>query len=96
MRGATPPLAAVPDPPEPASAAMLASEPPPYDGPPVEDVAPPIAAVPDPAASPEVAERESIDLEDLIDAPAHTEQIIEKVTEAFPGAELHIPEEPEQ
>ena len=91
-----PPLAAVPDPPEPASAAMLASEPPPYDGPPVEDVAPPIAAVPDPAPSSEVAERESIDLEDLIDAPAHTEQIIEKVTEAFPGAELHIPEEPEQ
>jgi DNA polymerase-3 subunit gamma/tau len=88
-----PPLAAVPDPPE--SPAGPASEPPRYDGPPIEDVAPPIAAVPDPAPSPEAAERDSIDLEDLIDAPAHTEQIIEKVTEAFPGAELHIPEEPE-
>jgi DNA polymerase-3 subunit gamma/tau len=91
-----PPLAAVPDPPESSPGAIAVSEPPPYDGPPIEDVAPPIAAVPDPAPSPEAAERDSIDLEDLIDAPAHTEQIIEKVTEAFPGAELHIPEEPQQ
>ena len=52
---------------------------------------------PDPAAEPlppPAAAVEEIDLDDLVDAPAHTEQIIERVTEAFPGAELHVPEEP--
>lgn len=66
--------------------------------------APPIAAVPDlppEPVPPPVAEApvedlgpEAIDLDDLVDAPAHTEQFIEQVTEAFPGAELHVPEEP--
>jgi hypothetical protein len=68
---------------------------------------PPIAAVPDlppespvhvddgpPAAAEREPGPEEIDLDDLVDAPAHTEQFIEKVTEAFPGAELHVPEEP--
>ena len=58
--------------------------------------APPIAAVPDPEPAPEpepALESDGIDLNDLVDAPAHTEQMIEKVTEAFPGAEVHVPEE---
>jgi DNA polymerase-3 subunit gamma/tau len=72
-----------------------------FDGPPSP---PPIAAVPDlepdtepdPGPDPEPAPKpasEEIDLDDLVDAPAHTEQFIEQVTEAFPGAELHVPEE---
>ena len=78
---APPPIAAVPDlPPEPG----LASVPEPSI-----DLAPPLEEPPTDDMAPE-----AIDLDDLVDAPAHTEQIIEKVTEAFPGAELHIPEEP--
>jgi len=96
-----PPIAAVPDlPPEPLVVEPLVAEPlvaeplvaealvaegvPPIDtsSAPVDDMVPPDLAP------------EEIDLDDLVDAPAHTEQIIEKVTEAFPGAELHSPEEP--
>jgi len=33
---------------------------------------------------------DEIDLDDLVDAPSHTEAVIEQLTEAFPGAELHI------
>jgi DNA polymerase III subunit gamma/tau len=44
--------------------------------------------------TPGEAAPESIDLDDLVDAPARTEQIIERLTEAFPGAEVHTPEEP--
>lgn len=54
----------------------------------------PEAAEPEPEADGPVAD-EDVDLHDLVDAPAHTEQIIERLTEAFPGAEVHIPEEPE-
>jgi hypothetical protein len=65
---------------------------PPHDPAPSDEATPPA-----PEASndePGGMAPEDIDLDDLVDAPAHTEQIIEKVTEAFPGAELHIPEEP--
>ncbi|GJM39367.1 MAG: hypothetical protein DHS20C19_27340 [Acidimicrobiales bacterium] len=75
---APPPLAAVPDP---------APEPEP------EPEAPRAADDPFADAPPPLSD-DDIDLHDLVDAPAHTEQIIEKVTEAFPGAELHVPEEP--
>jgi len=81
-----PPIAAVPDlPPEPAPAEETSEA---ADAPPLADPAP-VDHAPDLGS-------EEIDLDDLVDAPAHTEQIIEKVTEAFPGAELHTPEEPEQ
>ncbi len=32
---------------------------------------------------------DEIDIHDLVDAPSHTDQLIERLTEAFPGAELH-------
>ena len=38
---------------------------------------------------------DEVDLHDLVDAPSHTDQIIERLTEAFPGAELHVNEPPE-
>ncbi|MEZ5246987.1 MAG: DNA polymerase III subunit gamma/tau [Acidimicrobiales bacterium] len=78
---ATAPLiAAVPDlPPDPDPRPRVADS-----GPPDSE--------PDPGIDPDPG-LEEIDLDDLVDAPAHTEQFIEKVTEAFPGAELHIPEE---
>jgi DNA polymerase-3 subunit gamma/tau len=63
------------------------------DLPPATDPEPPTDDVPPPAEPDPDAGLEEIDLDDLVDAPAHTEQFIEKVTEAFPGAELHIPEE---
>jgi DNA polymerase III subunit gamma/tau len=59
--------------------------------------APPAAVddVPDVAPTPsDDCAAEEIDLDDLVDAPAHADQMIEQLTEAFPGAELHIPEEP--
>jgi DNA polymerase-3 subunit gamma/tau len=87
-----PPIAAVPDPvPAPPSVAPdPAGEMAPYSDPgPEPDPEP----VPDPGPEPE-ADPDDIDLHDLVDAPAHTEQFIEKVTEAFPGAELHVPQEP--
>ncbi len=37
-----------------------------------------------------------VDLDDLVDAPDHADQLIEQLTEAFPGAELQTPpEEPD-
>lgn len=80
---APPPLAAVPDPP-----------PEPSEPPPPEPEGDPFDAAPVPDAAPADDTMDDIDLDDLVDAPAHTEQLIEKVTEAFPGAELHVPEEP--
>jgi hypothetical protein len=32
---------------------------------------------------------DEIDIHDLVDAPSHTDQLVERLTEAFPGAELH-------
>lgn len=78
-----PPLAAVPDPPPESS-----------EPPPPEPAGDPFDATPAADAAPADDTMEDIDLDDLVDAPAHTEQLIEKVTEAFPGAELHVPEEP--
>ena len=66
------------------------------------DLRPEPAAAPDPRPEPAAAPDpdadhdpglDEIDLDDLVDAPAHTEQFIERVTEAFPGAELRTPEE---
>ena len=80
----------VPPTPEPAIADP-GPEPPP-------DSRPEPAAAPDPGPDPgpdvglDVG-LDEIDLDDLVDAPAHTEQFIERVTEAFPGAELRTPEE---
>jgi DNA polymerase-3 subunit gamma/tau len=84
---APPAIAAVPDlppdlPPDPDPQPRAVGEPPPESAPEPQD----------PEGEPD-AGIEEIDLHDLVDAPAHTEQFIEKVTEAFPGAELHIPEE---
>jgi DNA polymerase-3 subunit gamma/tau len=73
---------------ETPSPAPVADEPPPYDddaddpGIPQDD--------PGPAADHEV------DVHDLVDAPSHTEDLIDQLTEAFPGAELHVAEDPEQ
>ena len=39
---------------------------------------------------------EDVDLHDLIDAPSHTDEIIERLTEAFPGAELQTKESTEE
>ncbi len=39
---------------------------------------------------------DDIDMNDLVDAPDHAEELIERLTEAFPGAELHTKEEPQQ
>jgi DNA polymerase-3 subunit gamma/tau len=57
------------------------------------DIAPDAGAQRGPESSADT-DPENIDLDDLVDAPAHTEEIIERVTEAFPGAEVHTPEEP--
>ncbi len=68
--------------PEPADA------PPPYD----DEADDP--GVPQDDPGPE-ADHE-VDVHDLVDAPSHTEDLIDQLTEAFPGAELHVAEEPEQ
>jgi DNA polymerase-3 subunit gamma/tau len=39
---------------------------------------------------------EDVDLHDLVDAPSHTDEIIERLTEAFPGAELQTKESTEE
>ena len=39
---------------------------------------------------------EDVDLRDLIDAPSHTDEIIERLTDAFPGAELQTKESAEE
>ncbi|MEQ8841735.1 MAG: DNA polymerase III subunit gamma/tau [Acidimicrobiales bacterium] len=77
---APPPIAAVPD---------LPPDPEPAPAPPTAEHVPE-EHVPDEPAP------EEIDLHDLVDAPAHAEQFIEQVTETFPGAELHVPEEPSE
>ncbi len=68
----------------------------------VREVAQPITPVPE--ADPEpVDERvpgehppdDDIDIHDLVDAPSHTDELIERLTEAFPGAELHTTDHPE-
>ncbi|MEM9518062.1 MAG: DNA polymerase III subunit gamma/tau [Actinomycetota bacterium] len=72
-------------------------EPTPVDLAPVEltpvasaDPEPPmIASDGDPGPTPP---DDDVDVYDLVDAPSHTDQIIERLTEAFPGAELHVNE----
>ena len=72
---------------------------------PTDDVpAPPTLAVveagsdsePPPAGERAADPDENIDLTDLVDAPAHADQVVDRLTEAFPGAELHEPEETEE
>ena len=68
----------------------------------VREVAQPVAPVPD--ADPESVDDmvpgehppdDDIDIHDLVDAPSHTDELIERLTEAFPGAELHTTDHPE-
>ena len=91
-----PPAAASPTPPPvlddsiPSPPAADADDPgptPPDDQPvePMNAEAPPV-----PAAD------EDVDLHDLVDAPSHTDEIIERLTEAFPGAELQTKESTEE
>ena len=91
-----PPAAASPTPPPvlddpiPSPPAADADDPgptPPDDQPvePMNAEAPPV-----PAADGDV------DLHDLVDAPSHTDEIIERLTEAFPGAELQTKESTEE
>ncbi len=47
-------------------------------------------------APPVEAADEDVDLHDLVDAPSHTDEIIERLTEAFPGAELQSKESTEE
>ena len=68
----------------------------------VREVAQPIAPVPDtdPESVDDVVPGEhspddDIDIHDLVDAPSHTDELIERLTEAFPGAELHTTDHPE-
>ncbi len=63
----------------------------------------PVAAPPEPieapepvAAPPELADPDDVDLNELVDAPTHADELIERLTEAFPGAELQNKEEPDQ
>ena len=64
----------------------------------------PIFVIRKPPAEPTTAETPTeekprlieVDLTDLVDAPSHTDEIIERLTEAFPGAELHLNEPPEE
>ena len=53
----------------------------------------PAATTPDAGSTPTT--EDEIDLDDLVDAPSHTEAVIEQLTEAFPGAELHLIDPPE-
>ena len=91
-----PPAAASPTPPPvlddpiPSPPAADADDPgptPPDDQPvePMNAEAPPVQAA-----------DEDVDLHDLIDAPSHTDEIIERLTEAFPGAELQTKESTEE
>jgi len=48
---------------------------------------------PDGDPGPTPPESDEIDLHDLVDAPSHTDHLIERLTDAFPGAELHTTEE---
>ncbi len=58
--------------------------------PPDED---PVVVDPSDAGTPP-DDPDDIDLHDLVDAPDHADELIERLTEAFPGAELHTKEEP--
>ena len=75
----------------------------------VDEVHPPAAAPPTPpplddgAVEPGNAEAppvptadEDVDLDGLVDAPSHTDEVIERLTEAFPGAELQTKESTEE
>ena len=76
----------------------------PIPGPPAADADDPGLTPPDdqpiePAsaeAPPVQAADEDVDLHDLVDAPSHTDEIIERLTEAFPGAELQTKESTEE
>ena len=64
----------------------------------VREVTPPVPAEPPPAVDDEstgAPADDEIDIHDLFDAPSHTDQLIERLTEAFPGAELHTNDPPE-
>ncbi|MDG1411257.1 MAG: DNA polymerase III subunit gamma/tau [Acidimicrobiales bacterium] len=67
--------------------APVADEPPPYDDGAYDPE--PLQENPGPAGDDEV------DVHDLVDAPSHTEDLIDRLTEAFPGAELHVSEDEE-
>ena len=56
----------------------------------------PVEPMRDAEAPPVQAADEDVDLHDLIDAPSHTDEIIERLTEAFPGAELQTKESTEE
>ena len=91
-----PPAAASPAPPPvlddpiPSPPAADADDPGPTppDGQPVEPMNAEVPPVP--------ASDEDVDLHDLVDAPSHTDEIIERLTEAFPGAELQTKESTEE
>jgi len=51
---------------------------------------------PDDDPHPTSTDPDDIDLNELVDAPAHADELIERLTEAFPGAELQTKEEPDQ
>jgi len=54
-----------------------------------ESTAPPPPAAAHPVASPaEPDPIDEVDLTDLVDAPDHEEQLLEQLSQAFPGAEL--------
>ena len=76
----------------------------PIPGPPAADADDPGPTPPDDQpvepmnaeAPPVPAADEDVDLHDLVDAPSHTDEIIERLTEAFPGAELQTKESTEE
>ena len=59
----------------------------------------PMPAEDEPSAAPPASaadDIDDIDVNDLVDAPDHTEHIIERLTEAFPGAELQTTDPTEE
>ena len=87
----TPPEPAPPTVPEPVPAMAPVDDGDPGPSPPDEEPPPP-----PPPADAGPAPDDEVDLHDLVDAPSHTDQIIERLTEAFPGAELHVNEPSEE
>jgi hypothetical protein len=67
--------------------ASVADEPPPYE----DDADDPGL----PQENPGPAADHEVDVHDLVDAPSHTEDLIDQLTEAFPGAELHVSKDEE-
>jgi len=55
----------------------------------------PGSSPPDDEPHPPTADPDDIDLNELVDAPDHADELIERLTEAFPGAELQTKEEPD-